>query len=90
MSINVREPKDTQIRHTTSSAGLEPKHKFSRIHCAYAYDKSNPCYIKDSFQFAEIPNNIEIPENYVLILLDVVNLFDNITKPLILKVLNIK
>lgn len=48
-----------------------------------SYNKTNPYYIKDSFEFASFINNYKIPENYVLISLDVVSLYTNIHKNLI-------
>ena len=44
-----------------------------------AYDQNNPYFTKDSFQFAQEFNDREIPENHVLVSLDVTSLFSNIT-----------
>ncbi|XP_030749952.1 uncharacterized protein LOC115877775 [Sitophilus oryzae] len=43
-----------------------------------AYNKSNPFYIDDSFVFCEFINEFQLPQNYVLVSLDVVSLFTNL------------
>lgn len=43
-----------------------------------AYRTDNPYYVKDSFHFAEFINNVQIPDNYQIISLDVISLFTNI------------
>ena len=43
-----------------------------------SYNKTNSYYIKDSFEFATFINGFKLPENYVLISLDVVSLYTNI------------
>lgn len=50
-----------------------------------AYDQDNAYYVKDSFDFSSKINNFEVPTNYVVMSLDVVNLFGNISKELALK-----
>ncbi|XP_044760159.1 uncharacterized protein LOC123317619 [Coccinella septempunctata] len=50
-----------------------------------AYDQDNAYYVKDSFDFSYKINNFELPPDYVVISLDVVNLFGNISKELVLK-----
>ena len=49
-----------------------------------SYNKANSYYIKDSFDFASFINGFKLPENYVLISLDVVSLYTNIHKKLIM------
>lgn len=49
---------------------------------------SNQYYVKDSFEFSNLLNNFQIPDNYVLISLDVVSLFTNIPKDLTITVIN--
>lgn len=48
-----------------------------------AYDKDNSYYVTDSFQFASFINNFELPENFVLVSLDVTSLFTNIPLQLV-------
>lgn len=55
-----------------------------------AYNTNNKYYITDSFHFARIANNLIIPDNYVLISLDAVNLFGNLSKNIINTVINNK
>lgn len=55
-----------------------------------AYDPNNPYFTKDSFQFAQEFNNKEIPENHVLVSLDVTSLFSNITLDLTISCLKKK
>lgn len=50
-----------------------------------AYDQDNAYYVKDSFDFSSKINNFELPPDYVVISLDVVNLFGNISKELVLR-----
>ncbi|XP_044758812.1 uncharacterized protein LOC123316653 [Coccinella septempunctata] len=50
-----------------------------------AYDQNNTYFVKDSFDFSMKVNNIEIPSDYVVISLDVINLFGNISKELVLE-----
>lgn len=52
--------------------------------------KNNDYYIKDSFQFKNFINTIEIPENFKLISLDVVYLYTNIPNSLIKTIINKK
>lgn len=47
----------------------------------------NNHYIKDSFQFKDKLNNIKIPDNYVLISLDVISLYTNIPVKLVTKLI---
>lgn len=49
-----------------------------------AYSRDNQYYITDSFQFADFVNNFVLPENFVLISLDVTSLFTNIPLQLVL------
>lgn len=49
-----------------------------------AYNKDNPYFINDSFQFAEFINNYELPYGYVLVSFDVVSLFSNIPLQLLI------
>lgn len=68
-----------------------PTSKMSKILCdilTTAYKTDKEYYIKHSFQFAEVLKNIRVLPNHELISLNVVNLFGNITKPLVIKVLN--
>ncbi|XP_044762033.1 uncharacterized protein LOC123319229 [Coccinella septempunctata] len=53
-----------------------------------AYDDTNNYYVKDSFDFSAKINNFELPPGYVLISLDVVNLFGNISRELVLAALD--
>lgn len=55
-----------------------------------AYDQNNDYYIKNSFEFASFMNNQIIPPGYQLASLDVVNLFGNIYKELVLEVIEVK
>lgn len=55
-----------------------------------AYNTDNPYYVKDSFQFAQDINDFEIPDDYRLISLDVVNLFGNLDKGEILEIIRLK
>lgn len=50
-----------------------------------AYNSENEYYIKDSFRFAELTNNKKLPDNYILVSLDVVSLFSNIPLDLVVK-----
>ncbi|XP_050502963.1 uncharacterized protein LOC126882192 [Diabrotica virgifera virgifera] len=43
-----------------------------------AYDYENRYYVKDSFQMVEKFNGYKLPDNYVLVSLDVVSLFSNV------------
>lgn len=52
-----------------------------------AYNTDNEYYITDSFHFSSVVNNLKIPDNYVLISLDVVNLFGSLTKNIINEVI---
>lgn len=52
-----------------------------------AFQEYNSYAVKNSFVFAEKINNFKLPEGYVLISLDVVSLFTNISIDLILKIL---
>lgn len=56
----------------------EPLAKFLSDILQKAYNNNNEYYIRDSFQFSERFNNTRLPENFVLISLDVVSLFTNI------------
>lgn len=49
-----------------------------------AYDKENMYYVKDSFDFSSKIGNFILAPNYVLISLDVVNLFGNISRESVL------
>ena len=49
-----------------------------------SYERDNTYYISDSFQFASFINNFELPENYVLVSLDVTSLFTNIPLQLVI------
>lgn len=55
-----------------------------------AYDFDNPHYIRDSFQFASRFNDFQLPDNYVLVSLDVVSLFTNVPLQLCIEVLTKK
>lgn len=44
-------------------------------------------YIRDSFQFSELINNFQLPENYVVVSFDVVSLYSNIPIDLVAEVL---
>lgn len=55
-----------------------------------AYNQNNDYYIKDSFEFATFINDLAIPPEYEVVSLDVVNLFGNIYKELVMKVLETK
>lgn len=59
--------------------------KYTALILKKAYNIENDYYIGDSFQFARKINNMKIPENYVVISLDVVNLFGSISKSIIIK-----
>lgn len=48
-----------------------------------AYDRNNDYYVKDTFEFAESVNNLELRPNYTVVSLDVKNLFGNLTKELV-------
>ncbi|XP_044755034.1 uncharacterized protein LOC123313987 [Coccinella septempunctata] len=48
-----------------------------------AYDTNNEFYVKDTFEIAQMLNNFKLPPNYILVSLDVVNLFGNITEDLV-------
>ncbi|XP_044744509.1 uncharacterized protein LOC123306525 [Coccinella septempunctata] len=50
-----------------------------------AYDQDNAYYVKDSVDFSCKINNFELPPDHVVISLDVINLFGNISKELVLK-----
>ncbi|XP_050507145.1 uncharacterized protein LOC126884882 [Diabrotica virgifera virgifera] len=43
-----------------------------------SYNESNEFYIRDSFTFSNFINNVKVPNNYILISLDVVSLFTNL------------
>lgn len=43
-----------------------------------SYDYNNEYYIKDSFEVSTLFNNMQLPENHVLVSLDVVSLFSNV------------
>ncbi|XP_044749738.1 uncharacterized protein LOC123310338 [Coccinella septempunctata] len=49
-----------------------------------AYDQNNPYYVKDSFDFSTQVSGLQLPPEHVVISLDVVNLFGNISKGLVL------
>lgn len=53
----------------------------------YCFDKDET-YVKNSFEFVQFIKNFQLPDNYVLISLDVVNLFTNI--PVDLTITHIK
>lgn len=53
-----------------------------------SYNEENNFFIKDSFQFVEIVNELQLPDNYVLISLDVKALFNNISLELVKKSIN--
>lgn len=55
-----------------------------------AYNTENEYYIADSFQFSRLINNFKMPENDVLVSLDVINLFGNMSKSIIVKAINSK
>lgn len=55
-----------------------------------AYETNNEYYIRNSFEFAEVMNNFMLPQDHVLVSLDVINLYGNIYKELVIKVLNLK
>lgn len=55
-----------------------------------AYNTDNIYYIKDSITFAGNINGKTVPRDHVLISLDVTNLFGNVYKELIMKVLELK
>lgn len=50
-----------------------------------AYNKNNKYYIKDSFEFSELVNDMSLPSHYIVISLDVVSLFSKIPYYLIEK-----
>ncbi|XP_045463801.1 uncharacterized protein LOC123673359 [Harmonia axyridis] len=52
------------------------------------YDRENEYFIKDTFEFATFVNNFRLEEDYVLISLDVVNLFGNLCEEVVVDVLN--
>lgn len=58
---------------------------FIRDVLTQAYDRTNPYYVSDSFHFAEMANNFEIPQGHVLVSWDVVSLFTNITVELTIR-----
>lgn len=47
-------------------------------------------YIKDSFQFSELINNFQLPNNYVVVSFDVVSLYSNIPLDLVIEVIHNK
>lgn len=49
-----------------------------------SYDNNNEYFVKDSFQFAEFINEKQLPEGFVIISLDVVSLFSNIPRELVI------
>lgn len=53
-----------------------------------AYDTNNNYYIKDTFTFANFVNDMHVPQNHEIISLDVINLFGNISRDVVIKVLN--
>ncbi|XP_044766438.1 uncharacterized protein LOC123322556 [Coccinella septempunctata] len=55
-----------------------------------AYDKDNEYFIKDSFEFADLVNNLKVPPDHVVISLDVVNLFGNIQSELAIEAISKK
>lgn len=55
-----------------------------------AYNTDNDYYISDSIHFSKLVNNLKIPDNHVLISLDVVNFFGNLTKNIINKAIKNK
>lgn len=48
-----------------------------------AYNKNNDYYIRDSFEFSALINNFILPDNFVLVSLDVTSLFTNIPTQLV-------
>lgn len=53
-------------------------------------DNNNRYYVKDSFQAAMVLNNFQLPENYVIISLDIVSLFSNIPTELAVNIIDNK
>lgn len=53
-----------------------------------AYDTNNAYYIKDTFAFAEFANDMQVPPGHEVVSLDVINLFGNISKDLVVKVID--
>lgn len=49
-----------------------------------SYNRDNNYYVSDSFQFANLINDFELPHNYVLVSFDVVSLFTNIPTQLVI------
>lgn len=50
-------------------------------------NENDKFFIKDAFQFSELINNFQLPENYVLVSLDVVSLYSNIPIDLVTEVI---
>lgn len=55
-----------------------------------SYIIDNEYYIRDSFHFSSIINGLKIPENYVIVSFDVVNLYGNMSKNSIIKAISNK
>lgn len=53
-----------------------------------SFENYNRFSVKDSWTFANIINNFKLPEGYVIISLDVVSLFTNISLELVLKIIS--
>lgn len=55
-----------------------------------SYEEENEYYVRDTFHFAKTVNNFILPADYTLISLDVVNLFGNLDKHDVIKVIKEK
>ncbi|XP_014614262.1 PREDICTED: uncharacterized protein LOC106792377 [Polistes canadensis] len=82
--------KERALRPVVSSIG-SPCYKLAKfVHQTLTKSISNKLVfsIKNSFEFAEIIREIKLPEGYILVSLDVISLFTNIPKELVLKTIN--
>lgn len=80
------------LRPVISTIG-SPTYKLSKFMAhilSKAYNSDNSYYIKDSFEFTNFIQNKSIPNNYVIISLDVVSLFNNIPHQMAIQTINSK
>lgn len=81
---------DVPLRHIVSG-NQSPTTLLCKLLCcvlSVAYDTNNAYYIKDTFAFAEFINDMQVPPAHEVVSLDVINLFGNIYKDIVVKVID--
>lgn len=53
-------------------------------------NETDKYYVKDSFHFSQLMNNFQLPNDYVIVSLDVVSLYSNIPLDLVIKIIETK